>query len=328
MSSIKDVAQRRKLRAKPFRTADKVFFGVSTAAAYSAIVIIFLILIFLMQRAAPAFQEQGVIEFVFGSGWEVGQDNAGDIIMRIGPQLYGTLLIAALGTLMAVPMAISIAYFIVFLAPRWLSQATTILIDLLAAIPSVVIGLWGLVVFGPVAVEWATILHESLGWIPIFAHESGTFTNSPFIASLIVSIMIVPIIASVTREIFSQMDREVINAAMALGANRESAFRKVIMPTSAGGITGGVLLALGRAMGETVAIFFVLNLVYDRFNWYEILEPEGGNVASLILAKFGEATEREVAGLMAAGVVLFVVTLIVNAIASYIVAKSQPWRKL
>lgn len=318
------VAKPRKLRSKPFQLADRIFFGVSTAAAYSAILIIFLILFFLMQRAFPAFEEQGVIPFITGAGWDTSTE---PWITHIGPQLYGTLLIAAMATAIAIPMAISVAYFIVFLAPKKLAAAAIILIDLLAAIPSVVIGLWGLMIFGPVAVEWAAILHDSLGFIPIFAHDAGTFANSPFIASIVLAIMIVPIIASVTREIFSQMDQEIIKASLALGGNQESTLRRVILPTSAGGIVGGVLLALGRAMGETVAIYFVLNLVYDRFNWSQILEPEGGNIASLILSKFGEASDRELSALMAAGVVLFVVTLIVNALASYIVVKAQPWRK-
>jgi phosphate transport system permease protein len=139
--------------------------------------------------------------------------------------------------------------------------------------------------------------------------------------------MIVPIISSVTREIFSQIDQDLIKGALALGGSRESVLRRVILPTSAGGIMGGTLLALGRAMGETVAIFFVLNLAYSEYNFFNLLEPQGGAIASLILAKFGEAGDEEVAALLAAGVVLFIVTLIVNALASYIVAKAQPWRK-
>jgi phosphate transport system permease protein len=313
------------LQQKPFRLADKIFFRVASTAAYSAIVIIVLVLFFLLQRAWPAFAEQGVVPFIFESGWDTSTE---PWILHIGPQLYGTLLIAALATTIAVPMAISIAYFIVFIAPKPIASAAVIIVDFLAAIPSVVIGLWGLMVFGPVGVEWAEILNQSLGFIPIFAHDSGTFANSPFIASIVLGIMIVPIIASVTREIFSQMDAEVIKASLALGGNMESTLRRVILPTSAGGIVGGVLLALGRAMGETVAIYFVLNLVYDRFNFGMLLMPEGGNVASLILSKFGEASEREISGLMAAGVVLFIVTLIVNAIASYIVDKTQTWRQL
>jgi phosphate transport system permease protein len=228
--------------------------------------------------------------------------------------------------MLAVPMAISIAYFIVFMAAKRIGKIATVMIDLLAALPSVVLGLWGLLVFSPVAAGWAEMLNQYLGFIPIFQNSSGNFLRSPFIASWVVAVMIVPIIASVTREIFSQLDRELINASLALGAGRWSTFRRVIMPTSSGGITGGVLLGLGRALGETVAIFFVLNLVFD-FNWFSVLEDKGGSVASMILAKFGEAGDKEVEGLMAAGVVLFVVTLVVNMIASYIVAKAQPWRK-
>jgi phosphate transport system permease protein len=137
----------------------------------------------------------------------------------------------------------------------------------------------------------------------------------------------VPIIASVTREIFSQMDRDLINASIALGAGRASTFRRVIMPTASGGVVGGVLLGLGRALGETVAIFFVLNLAFD-INLFNVLESRGGSIASLILSKFGEATTAEISGLMAAGLVLFVVTLLVSTLAAYIVNKAQPWRKL
>ena len=316
--------ERRKLVSKPSDRWDKLFFGVANTAAYSAIVIIILILIFLLQRAWPAFEQQGLFNFVFGTGWDLSVD---PIIMSIGPMLYGTLLIAALAVLIAVPMAISVSYFIVFLAPPRIGKIATVVIDLLAAFPSIVVGLWGVLVFGPVAVQWAEVLTDYFGWIPLFAHDGGTFNNSPFIASFVLAIMIVPLISSITREIFSQMDQEVIKASLALGGNNESTFRKVIMPTSASGIVGGVLLGLGRAMGETVAIYFVLNLIYTDFNWYMILMPEGGNVASLVLAKFGEASEVELSGLMAAGVVLFVITLIVNAFASLIVAKAQPWRK-
>jgi phosphate transport system permease protein len=200
-----------------------------------------------------------------------------------------------------------------------------LLVDLLAAIPSVIIGLWGLTVFSPVGAHWGQMLHDSLGFIPIFSNDAENFLRTPFIAGFVVAVMIVPIIASVTREIFSRIDDDLIKASVALGANRESTFRKVILPVSASGIVGGFLLGLGRALGETVAIFFVLNLIYEDVNWFNILEPEGGAIASLILAKFGEASETEISALLAAGVVLFILTLLINTIASFIVAKAQPW---
>jgi phosphate transport system permease protein len=314
--------ERRSLRAKPFSKADRRFYKTTTIAANSSIVLVSLIFIFLMFRSWPAFESQG-IAYIFGSTWDNSPEN---FVLQIGPMLWGSILVSAVGVMLAVPMAISIAYFIVFMANKRLGKIATVMIDLLAALPSVVLGLWGLLVFSPVAAGWAQMLNEYLGFIPIFQNSSGNFLRSPFIASWVVAVMIVPIIASVTREIFSQLDRELINASLALGAGRWSTFRRVIMPTSSSGVVGGVLLGLGRALGETVAIFFVLNLVFD-INLFNVLEDKGGSVASMILAKFGEAGQEEVAGLMAAGVVLFVVTLFVNMVASYIVSKAQPWRK-
>lgn len=325
MSELTEVVpSRRKLAVKPATRADKIFYGISTAAAYSTILIVLAIMFFLSIRAWPTFEKFGVIDFVFGSGWDNTPDSQS---FHIGPMLYGSFLVAGIGVLFAVPMAISIAYFIEFLAPRMLAKGTALLVDLLAAIPSVVIGLWGLTVFSPVGAHWGEMLNDSLGFLPIFANDADNFFRTPFIAGVVVAVMIVPIIASITREVFSQIDKEIINASLALGGNRESTLRKVILPTAAGGIVGGVLLALGRAVGETVAIFFVLNLIFDEVNWFQILQPEGGAIASLILAKFAEATVDEVSALLAAGVVLFVFTLAINALASVIVAKAQPWRK-
>jgi phosphate transport system permease protein len=324
MSSSSTV-QRVSLRSKPSRTADKWFFGIARAAGYSSFVIVAAILFFLLLRAWPTFTSEGVLDFTFATGWN---SVAEPPVFHLGPMLYGSLLIAAMGVVLAVPMAISIAYYIVFMAPKRFATVATVLVDLLAAIPSIVIGLWGLIVFSPVASEWARLLNEAMGFIPVFSNSVDIFLRSPFIASWVIAVMIVPIISSITREIFSQLDQEMINGALALGGSRESILRKVILPTASGGIVGATLLGLGRAMGETVAIFFVLNLTFDSYNWFQILEPSGGAVASLILARFTEALEGELSALLAAGVVLFVVTLIINSIASYIVAKSQPWRKL
>ncbi|MEN9342455.1 MAG: hypothetical protein RIR24_42 [Actinomycetota bacterium] len=317
-----EATERRSLRAKPFSKADRAFYRTSSVAANFSIVLVTLIFVFLLWRSWPAFESQG-IDYIFGSTWDNNPEN---LVMQIGPMLWGSILVSFVGVSLAVPTAISIAYFIVFMANERIGKIATVMIDLLAALPSVVLGLWGLLVFSPVAAGWAQMIHEALGFIPIFANSSGNFLRSPFIAGWVVAVMIVPIIASVTREIFSQLDRDLISASLALGAGRWSTFRRVILPTSGGGIVGGVLLGLGRALGETVAIFFVLNLVFE-VNWVNILEDKGGSVASMILAKFGEAGEAEIAGLMAAGVVLFVATLFVNMIASYIVAKAQPWRK-
>jgi len=322
----KPVAARRKLSAGPLGTGDKWFFRTTSIAAYFSFVLVALVLVFLFLKAWPALQTQGV-DFIFGTKW-VAEDGQ-PLIMQIGPMIYGSMLIALVGVLIATPMAISLAYMIVFMLGTRLAKVATTLIDLLAALPSVIIGLWGFYVFTPVAINWETTLHHYLAWIPIFQVENvdNAFRGSPFIAGWIVAVMIVPIVTSVTREIFSQLDRDLINGAIALGGSKLSVFRKVILPTSSGGVVGGVLLGLGRALGETVAIFYVLQISFD-INWGNLLESHGGGVASWILARFGEATPDEISGLMAAGLVLFVITLIVNFVANTIVNRSQPWRKI
>ena len=313
---------KRKLSTKPHSVADRVFYGLARSAAYGAIVLVGLILVFLLMRSSSTFAQQGV-GFIFGSQWSTAGDKP---VLQIGPMLWGSILIAIIGVIFAVPMSIATAYFIEFMAPKRIAKIATVVVDLLAAIPSIVVGLWGLMVFTPVAGHWAQLLNKGLGWIPIFGSSTNNFQGTPFTAGWIVAVMIVPIITSVAREIFSQMDRDLINASLALGGSKSSSLFQVILPTASGGIVGGVLLGLGRALGETVAIYFVLNLSFD-INWGAVLENKGGSVASLILSKFGEATPEEIGGLMAAGLVLFVITLLVNWVAAVIVNLAQPWRR-
>lgn len=316
--------ERRNLDLGPQNRGDKWFFRATGFASYFSFVLVSLVLIFLLINAWPAIQGQG-LNFIFGSIW--GPDSKHPV-MQLGPMLWGSILIGFTGVVLAVPMAIAASYLIVFLLPKWAARVATTIIDLLAALPSVVIGLWGLYAFTPVAVNWGRIANQTLGWIPIFhvKNPDSAFIDSPFIAGWIVAVMIVPIITSVTREIFSQMDDGLINGALALGGSRLSVFAKVILPTSSSGIIGGVLLGLGRALGETVAILYVLQLSFN-INFFNILESRGGAVASWILARFGEASTVEFHGLMAAGLVIFLVTLLVNTLASIIVNRAQPWRK-
>lgn len=313
---------KRKLATKPHSLADRVFYGLARAAAYGAIVLVGLILVFLLMRSAPTLVQQG-IGFITGATWN---GSVTPPILQIGPMLWGSILIALCGVLLAVPLSVATAYFIEFMAAKRVAKVATVIVDLLAAIPSIVIGLWGLTVFTPVAADWAKVLNQYLGWFPVFSSSTKNFVGTPFIAGWIVAVMIVPIITSVAREIFSQMDRDIINASLALGGSRATSFFQVILPTASGGIVGGVLLGLGRALGETVAIYYVLNLSFD-INWGDVLENRGGSVASLILSKFGEATAEEIGGLMAAGLVLFIITLLVNWVAAWIVNLAQPWRR-
>jgi phosphate transport system permease protein len=313
------MSTRRKLISGPLSKGDKWFFRSTTIAANFAFILVALILVFLLAKAWPAISEQGPA-FIYGNTWNVEGDKP---VMQLGPMIWGSIQVALLGILIATPMAISAAYVIVFMLPERLAKIATTLIDLLAALPSVVIGLWGIFAFAPVAGHWAKILNDTLGFLPFFEinGDEPTYIDSPFIAGWIVAVMIVPIITSVTREIFSQTDAGLINGALALGGNRATVFGRVILPTSAPGIIGGILLGLGRAIGETVAILYVLQLSFD-INWYQILEPRGGAVASWILSRFGEASEKEFEGLMAAGLVIFIVTLIINGLANLVVNRA------
>lgn len=322
-TDISNLPERRALVAKPYSRADRIFFGLAKAASGAAVAIVLSVLLFLAVSSAPALQSQG-LGFITGSTWNNQLD---PIVMQMGPMLWGSFLIAFIGIAISVPLSLAVAYSIEFMLPKRLAKIATLLVDLLASIPSIVIGLWGVVVFSPIGSHWGEILNQYLGFIPVFENSSGNYLGSPFIAGWIVAVMTVPIISSVTREIFSQLDRDVINAGLALGGTKASTFLKIILPTSAGGVVGGALLGFGRALGETVAIYFVLNLIFGEFNWFQVLESYGGSVASMIVAKFGEASGLEVQGLLAAGLVLFVLTLVVNWLAAVIVDKAQPWRR-
>lgn len=234
--------------------------------------------------------------------------------------LIGTLICSATAVLIAVPISVFTALFLSFYAPDSIKKIMVTLVDLMAAFPSILYGLWGFFVLMPSAVYWAKLLHKFFGWIPFFNMEAPVFDRSPFIAGVVLSVMIIPIVTSISREIFAQTPLDRIQAAYALGATRWGMIRAVAFPYARSGIVGGAMLGLGRAMGETVAVYTVLNIVY-QINWH-ILLGAGGNIASMIMLKFGEASPLEVKALMAAGLVLFVVTLIVNTVADLIVSKS------
>jgi phosphate transport system permease protein len=234
--------------------------------------------------------------------------------------LYGTLLTGFLAVLFGVPIAVGAALFLSYYAPEWLKKPMVIVVDVMAAIPSIVYGLWGYFVFMPHAEYWAKLIHKYLGFIPFFDMPANAFSRSPFIAGLVLAIMIIPIVTSVSREVFAQTPLDRIQAAYALGATKWSMIKAVVFPYGAGGVVGGAMLGLGRALGETVAVYTVLNLVYDIR--IEVLLSAGGNVASMIVNKFGEADAPELKALMAAGFVLFLVTLIVNFIANIIINRT------
>jgi phosphate transport system permease protein len=310
--------QRTPMNTRQVAKGDRAFFAVSTAAAMFTMFLVLAVLVFLSIKSWATFSQQG-LAFVTGSTW----DNTTELgTFQIWPMLVGTIVVSILGLIIAVPASIAVAFFIEFMAPPKVSRVATSLVDLLAALPSVVVGIWGIFVLSPVAASWSLSLSGTLSFIPFFRNEFSNAEGAPFIAAWTIAVMIIPIITSVSREVMGRVDKDLISAATALGSTSFSNMRRIVIPTAKSGILGGILLGLGRALGETVAIFFVLNLVFE-VNLFRPLEPKGGNVASLIIAKFGEATPEELNALMAAGVVLFVMTLIVNMIATSIVQRSE-----
>ncbi|MFM1844079.1 MAG: hypothetical protein RLZ78_159 [Actinomycetota bacterium] len=311
----------REITTEP-RTSDKVFRGLVTAGGLSSLVILGLIAVFLGYRGFEVIVQEG-FGFITNSDWSVTVDENANVIesnFGLAAMLVGTILCALVAVVIALPISVFSALFLNFYAPDKLKKFLVAIIDMMAAFPSILFGIWGFLVLMPSAEYWAKLIHKYLGWIPIFDLQVPVYTRSPFVAGVVLAIMIIPIITSVSREVFSQAPLDRIQAAYALGATRWAMIKAVVIPHGRNGVIGGAMLGLGRAMGETVAVFTVLNIVF-QVNW-QVLLGAGGNVASLIILKFGEANPYEIKALMAAGLVLFLLTLLVNAVANVIVKKT------
>ena len=318
INPVSTTPEPRVLVTKP-RRSDQLFRVIVTSGGMSSLLVLGLILAFLAYRGFEVFRFEG-FELITSSDWSVVEDDNGSVVSQsygLAAMLVGTVLSATIGVFIGIPIAVLSALFLEFYAGRKIRNFLIALIDLMAAFPSLLFGLWGFLVLMPSAEYWAKLLHKYLGWIPIFDVPARFFTRSPFIAGVVLAIMIIPICTSISREVFSQTPLDRIQAAYALGATRLAMIRAVVIPFGRGGVIGGAMLGLGRAMGETVAVYSVLNIVY-QVNW-QVLFGAGGNIASMILLKIGEADREETNALMAAGLVLFLLTLIINFIANFLV---------
>lgn len=321
LADIPNLPKPRVITTEP-RLSDKVFRAVVTAGGLSSLVILGLIAIFLAYQGFEILVTEG-FDFFTSSKWEVITDEYGDVVsyeFGLAAMLVGTLLCALVAVFVAIPVSVASALFLSFYVRGKLKAILIGAVDLMAAFPSILFGFWGFFVLMPRAEYWAMLINKYLGWIPLFAVDERVFTRSPFLAGLVLAVMIIPITTSVAREVFDQTPLDRVQAAYALGATKWAMIKAVAFPYGRGGVVGGAMLGLGRAMGETVAVYTVLNIVYD-INW-QILFGAGGNIASLILLKFGEARPLEVQALMAAGLALFLLTLLVNFIADFIVKQS------
>ncbi len=296
---------------------DRFFRLLASGAGLSTLVILALISIFLTLEGLPAFRAAG-----FGFLTEFRWDFAPEIpVFGVGSLLIGTIVLAMVALVLALPVAIGTALFINEYAPPRLAKVLTTVVDLLAAVPSLIYGMWGLFFLMPKMLGISRFLSDHLGFIPIFRVNQQAFDRSPFITGVVLGIMILPIITAVTREVFSQVPRATCEAALALGGTRWGMIRKVVLPFGRSGISGGAMLGLGRALGETIAITLLLGIVYEPSA--RILESNGGSIAAHIVLSFGEASDLQRSGLIAAGLVLFAVTLVVNLIARGIVDRQK-----
>ena len=301
-------------------TGDKVFRFVAAAAAATVLAILGLVAVFLVLEAQPALKVSG---FKFLTTFEWNPDGT-PAHFGIAALIYGTAMIAFIALVVALPVAVGSALFVNEYAPPRLGRPLVALLDLLAAVPSLIYGMWGLYYLQPHLEGTSRWLTKHLGFIPFFHTDRPVFGSSMFIAGIVVGLMVLPIVASVTREVLSQAPRGVCEAALALGGSRWGMIRSVIQPFGRSGIVGAAMLGLGRALGETIAIALILAFNFKITT--QILAPGGGSVAGLIANNFGEAGDAQRHALVAAGLALFVITLIVNTAARIIVNRTSKGR--
>jgi len=297
--------------------ADRAFRSVAMLAGFSVLVILGLIAFSTTNQAWPVFSKEG-IHFFTSKTWDVPGHHFGALAF-----IYGTLTVSAIALVLAVPVSIGIALFITEIAPNRTRTTIVYVIDLLAAVPSVVYGLWGLKVLVPALPGFYTDVSRAFRHVPILSvvFSGRPLTGSGFMtAGLVVGLMITPIITSITREVFVTVPTAQKEAAVALGATRWEMIRGSVFPHSRSGIVGAVLIGLGRAMGETIAVAL---LIGSATSVTARLFSPGDTMASSIANQFGEATGTYRAALIGLGVVLFAITIVIGVVARGFVARVE-----
>jgi phosphate ABC transporter permease protein PstC len=300
-------------RSPAARLPDRALkWGLSGLAAAILVLIVYF-LIRLIGQSHTVFGKYG-LSFVFGNDWDVNRN-----IYHGAAMLVGTLITSAIALVIGVPVAVATAVFLVELTPRRLRAPLSILVDLLAAVPSVVYGLWGVFVLAPKLLPVEKWFASTFSFIPWLGGGVPTLYNY-FLAGLILAIMILPIVSAISREVIATVPSEHKEAALALGATRWEMIRMAVLPYARPGITGGAMLGLGRALGETIAVVLVIGAAPVIGTH---LFSQGNTFAAVIASEFGEAQGIHISALFAAGLVLFVLTLIVNIIARRFVSRGS-----
>jgi phosphate transport system permease protein len=298
------------------RFGDQLFRGLAAGSGIAVVALVTLVGAFLLIQAIPALANDKA-SFLTSREWAPGGT---DPRFGIVDLLWTTVLSSAFAMLIAVPVAIGVALFLAFHAPRRLAGPFARMIDLLAAVPSIVFGLWGVLVLGPKLTPITDFLTEHLGWFPLF--RSGVTAGSVFTGSIVLAIMVLPIVTAISREVFAQTPTSQLEGALALGATRWEVVRTAVLPFGRAGVVSGAMLGLGRAFGETIAISFILSSAAPGSPFNPSLFAGGETFASKIANNAAEFDSPQKTGAyIAAGLVLFVLTFLVNAVARVIVER-------
>jgi phosphate transport system permease protein len=307
-----------------FETTDRIFHGTATVIGLSTLAITGAIGLFLGYQSIPTLRHYGW-SFFTTSMWQPELDKIG-----IASVLVGTFEVAVVAIVVAFPLALMFALFISDYAPKRIKSSLVSAVDLMAAVPSIIYGLWGFSLMQPHAILLSRWLSQHFGWFPLFhvdtdpnaaVWQQSRYTSSAFIAGLAVSMMAIPLACAVMRAVFDQAPIGEREAAMALGGTRFGVVKTVVLPFAKGGIIGGSMLALGRALGETAAVLIIISPAYGIK--FRILEAGTQTVSALIAGNFGNATTSQLSALLTAGFVLFLITLTVNYGAAIVIRRSR-----
>jgi phosphate transport system permease protein len=296
------------------RLGDRIFQRLSQASGILIVLLIVAIGAFLLMRAIPALQRNRENFLTYGGNWVTTDTSA--MHFGIAQLLQVTLFVSLFALALAMPIALGVAIFLTHYAPRRVAGPLAYMVDLLAAVPSVIYGIWGLYVLAPHLRPIAVWLNQHLGWCFLFATGNASVAGGGtiFTAGIVLAVMILPIITAVTREVFVQTPHDQVEAALALGATRWEVVKTTVLPFGRTGYISGAMLGLGRALGETVALLIILRGTQKSFNWS--LFDGGSTFATKIAGTAAEFNDQYKAGAyIAAGLVLFLVTFVIDAVA-------------
>jgi phosphate transport system permease protein len=303
---------------------DRAFARIATGIGLSVLVMTGAIGAFLGFQAVPTLHHYG-LHFFTQSHWNPELDQIG-----ISAVLLGTLEVAVIAMVVSTPLALLMALFISDFAPRWLKSWLVSAIDLMAAVPSIIYGLWGFFLLEPHAIDLARWLSQHFGFLPFFhvdtdpnaaIWQQSRYTGSAFVAGLAVAMMAIPLACAVMRAVFDQAPLGEREAALALGGTRWGVIKSVVLPFGRGGIIGGTMLALGRALGETAAVLIIIAPAFELK--LRVLESGTETTSALIAGDFGQADTTQLSALLTAGFVLFLITLVVNTAAAIVIERSR-----